>query len=171
MKNFIIMIIIKNMSQNFGLERKWFDRVGFTSLPGGRFDFDEFIHPSKRTVSQKFEIQFKLAINKLVDLNLVYSAEADNILREFLRPLCADSGSMNGAAFALVFTCFDPTTRKLILQSKTKFNWQNILEYIKDPKKIKKVDNYGFDSFLKEYGITAADLVRYLVYLQNKFDI
>jgi len=148
------------MDQEFGLERSWRDRV---SLKFAHFEFDDYAPPSKRTIAQKFEVQAKVAVNKLLELRLMDNEDAENFLTNFIKPISSRSTTLNGGAFALVFLCMDWGQKKFIIsKKKDRFSWQDLIDFISRP-------NNRLSSYIKEYGITINDLIRYLIYSQNYF--
>jgi hypothetical protein len=150
------------MDQDFGLERSWRERV---SLKYSHFEFDDYGPPSKRTIAQKFEIQAKIAANKLIDLKLLDNEEAENFLTNFIKEISIKTPTLNGGAFALVFLCMDWQEKKIYMtRKKDKFSWQDLIEIMSKP-------NSRLSSYIKEYGITISDLVRYVIYTRNFFSI
>lgn len=124
---------------------------------------DDFVPPAKRTIQQKFQIQAQRAANRLEELKMMTGQSANLFLEEFIIPVSNQAGTMNGAAFALVFCCYDFLERKFVMdKSKNVISWKKLLENISQPKA-------GFDEFIKEYGITVNDLIRYFIYTENYF--
>jgi hypothetical protein len=149
--------------QNYqGLQRNYFERVGYSAE---RFSFDKSIAPSKRTISQKFEVQYKKAINILIDMNIFIDdikdghKYSDILINDYLRNI--EPQSKNGAAFALVFCCFDFHSKKFIItkQEGTR-SWKYLIELIEHP-------SAEFKRFIEEYGIKIKDLIRYLIFSQK----
>jgi hypothetical protein len=116
---------------------------------------DEFTPPSKRTIQQKFQIQAMRAANTLVELKMMEGEAANLFLEKFGIPVSSQPGTMNGAAFALVFCCFDFRKNEFSLKK-----WQKLVQKISNP-------STGFDVFVKEYGITVSDLIRYYIFAEN----
>lgn len=150
-----------------GLERNYFERVSYSAQ---RFSFDNLIPPSKRTVAQKFEMQSKKALNELIDLKLFGDFElnhqklSDIFLNDYLKKI--DPKSKNGAAFALVFCCFNFYTQKFTMKKHKDFlSWEDLVEFIN-----KNPPSSGFKKFIDDYGIKAPDLIRYLIYARNLFE-
>jgi hypothetical protein len=153
----------------FGQERNVRDRVAFKLA---RYEMDEYTHPSKRSIAQKFEIQAKIAINKLIDMKLTDEESAERFLNDFIKPISNNSNTMNGGAFALVFCCCDwykkPPTF-IIKKKKNTFSWEEMINIVKNPQQVDKKYKLSMDSYIKEYGITENDLIRYLLFAQNYF--
>lgn len=153
----------------FSEERNWRDRVAFKLA---RYEFDEYTHPSKRSIAQKFEIQAKIAVNKLIDMKLMDDESAEHFLNDFIKPISNDSNTMNAGAFALVFCCCNWYKKPpvfVLKKNKDFFSWEDIIEIVQKPQKIGKKDTSSFEQYLKEYGITDNDLIRYLLFAQNYF--
>jgi hypothetical protein len=122
---------------------------------------DDFTPPSKRTIQQKFQIQAMRAANKLVDLKMMMPEAANLFLEKFAIPVSSNPGTMNGAAFALVFCCFDFMNNEFIMKDDADtLSWKTIQENISHP-------SHGFEEFVKEYGITINDLIRYFIFSEN----
>lgn len=145
-----------------GLERNYFDRIGYAAE---RFSFDKTVPPAKRTISQKFEIQYKKALNTLIDLKIFADDTKDGLklsdilINDYLKRI--DPQTKNGAAFVLVFCCFNFYTNKFIInKQKNQFSWVELIELIEKP-------SNDFKKFIDEYGIKVKDLIRYLIFSQN----
>jgi hypothetical protein len=135
-----------------------YDRVHMETETRYSFGIDEFTPPSKRTIQQKFRIQSMKAVNKLVELNIMMGQAGNLFLEKFAQPISGNPGTMNGAAFALVFCCFDFKSNRFVMKkSEEVYTWKELTELINNPKG-------GLDEFIKEYGITVNDLIRYLVF-------
>jgi len=146
------------MSDEFGLERGWFDRVGYYS----ERDYIEYVQPAKRTIAQKFEMSTLLALTELKRLQW-YSQEQENTylgsyLYQHLKSL--DRNTMNAAVFVLLGKCIDDT-HTLLLTSKRQSSIEDVLQSIRKP------PSKEYQEFYKKYGISVPDILRYLFYIQH----
>jgi len=141
------------------LSKTDFDRIFWMS---NIVDFD--VIPSKRTVSEKFKVQSSKAVLKLSELGFYTDDERERFFGGPMTIIGSNPKSMNGAAFALVFTCYDFFQKKMNPSS-----WHHLLRCIQNSEYRKKnVKNYKeFESFLIDYGITVDDLIRYFIYAEN----
>ena len=160
-----------------GLARNYFDSVNRFSA---RHDIDRLIHPSRMSTSEKFITTTKKALNRLVDKIGIMTDEAANDYLEgpFLK-IKNEPGTMNGAALALVFTCYEFGTREFVMRSENDFSWENLLSILQHPKNLKPFltgnsEEYNsqekiqeMEKFIEEFGITGPDLVRYLIFAKN----
>lgn len=150
-----------------GLERNYFERVSYSAE---RFSFDKSTIPSKRTISQKFEIQYKKALNTLIDIQMFNDADyqglrlSDVLINDYLKTI--DPQSKNGAAFVLVFCCFNFYTKKFVIkkQKEEHLSWEDIVDFIDKP------PSANFKKFIDEYSIKTKDLIRYLIFCIDKFE-
>lgn len=146
------------MSNDFGLERDWYNRVAYYSE---RDNFDFSIQPSKRTNAQKFEASVLVALTELKKLNL-YSKEKENefLSSDYLLKINSENNSLNGPTFVLVFSCYDFTNHRLVMKKNDyQFSIEDLLDLIKK--------DTVLDDFCKQYGITIPDIIRYIIYVQN----
>jgi hypothetical protein len=162
----------KGGEQDYGEELGYREMGNYHMRQAPRFAFDNYEVPAKRSQIQKFEVASKIAINKLVDLKLISNENADTFADDFIRRISQTYCTMNGGAFALVFCCCDTLRKEFILDKVTGYiSWKDITEYIKDPSQVEDSDQYSFREYIKDYGITIADLIRYLEYARINYKL
>ena len=146
------------MSDEFGLERGWFDRVGYYS----ERDYIEYVQPAKRTIAQKFEMSTLLALTELKRLKW-YTREQENtylssFLYQHLKSL--DRNTMNAAVFVFLGNCIDESYT-LLLTSRRQNSIEDVMTLIRKP------SSKEYHEFFKKYGITLSDILRYIFYIQH----
>lgn len=148
-----------------GLEMNWWNRVYFYS---SLYDFDSLGSASMRTPTQKFILQGKSAIIRLLDLHYFSKDDAELCSSLITR---INPRTMNAAAVALAFTTYDEHTKKFLLepdpQSKGKMKEYQLRKCFKTLAKKLQNNDSDLDKFQKDYGITAPDLLRYFFFLRD----
>lgn len=146
------------------LEKNWWARVHHYSH---LYDFDDS-GSQIRTPSQKFIFMGKSAAIRLVKMNLLADEEAETFSSSVLTSITP--GTLNGAAFALVYTTYDPYTHTFLQDVDPKATGE-IKAYQKKrcwSTLVKNLKSEELKSFVHDYGITGPDLLRYFLYMKNK---
>ena len=147
--------------QEFGLERAWFERVGYYS----QRDLVEYVHPAKRTIAQKFEVSTLNALTELKHLHW-YTQEQENryLSSSFYHHLKSlTQNTMNAAAFVLLGACIHYDKHTLVYSPSKHFHSvHELLDKIRKP-------SPPFQEWIHKYGITIPDLLRYLFYMRPFF--
>jgi hypothetical protein len=117
-----------------------------------------------RTQEQKFFYQAQIAVFQLVKIRMYNYEKRDEFLL-LVKTIKEKSRTMNAAALCLVYLCYSPELRRVLRRQDNieGWSWEDIVERIENPRK-----DESFSSFVREYGLTTKDLVRYVVYLENQ---
>jgi hypothetical protein len=117
-----------------------------------------------RTQEQKFVYQAQIAVFQMIRMRLYTYEKRDEFLL-FIKTIKEKSRTMNAAALCVVYLCYSSELRRIHRKEDNlqEWSWEDIVDYMEHPKK-----NESFSSFVREYGLTTRDLVRYVVYLENQ---
>jgi len=130
-----------------------------------------------KTASEKFIWQGATACKILVQLHMLTETEAEYFIQNFLRVV--DAKTMNGAAFALVFTVYDIGTKTWVIDPKEFLKKHGHLneKLVKEKSwsglmlRLKKIDkqNKDFKELVEKYGMNPESLLRYLLFIMDYF--
>jgi hypothetical protein len=134
----------------------------------------EYNPPARRTPIEKFRIQGQKAVNTLVTSRLTSGEAADRFFAGFLVPLSQECGTMNGAAFSFVMVCYDWNRQRFVWKKREDapvISWEELVRLVDD--KAYRKNRLGercepVDDLIREHGITARDLVRYLAFAEKR---
>ena len=125
-----------------------------------------------RTATEKFIWQGVTTCKALIRARLMTEPESAMFIDSFLRDFSSSSNTLNGAAFAIVFTTYD-IERKIFLIDPKKIkdddvvkqkSWFGLVDRLNQISKQPR----AFRDVVEKYGMTPSSLWRYLRFLSAK---